>query len=233
MKLINNSPIIAKNKLNKKRLAINNGFKKLINPNIPEIEFDDTEIAYISNPYDCKLRNKWISKTKDITHICDAYACIGGDTIQFMALKPNAKIDAIQLVDNNRELKKRYNRLKKNISNFSYINPNVKSYPLSISEFILKKKCKTVDFLYCDPPWADLNNNWYDCQTLVSQLIANIILPLNKVKHYPKYICFKVPYEWNEFKIILNNFKNYKLKLSMNFYYNNYWMHIIKLKKKI
>ena len=107
-------------KYQKKRFLINNAFKKFINPSIPNLSFTDKEIDYISNPFHCKWRNQWLTSNIDIHHICDAYACIGGDTIQFMAIKPNAIINAIQITESdNHLLNSRFQRLVINIKNTS------------------------------------------------------------------------------------------------------------------
>ncbi len=215
---------------NKKRNYLNSSFRKFIDPNIPNLHFTDIETLYISNPRDCRWRNNWLFHHKDIYHICDAYACIGGDTIQFMKIKPKAKIDAVQLVDTSDELKERYERLKLNIRNCSFLNSKVRTYPLSIVDFIRAGKCKSTDFLYCDPPWADHKGVLYDCPTLMENLNNDIINPLNRKKTYPKYICFKVPFEWAQFNPILTNLKNYYLKNSGSFHWKVYWMHIIQFK---
>jgi len=214
----------------KKRKYLNSSFRKFVDPNIPDLHFSDIETLYISNPRDCKWRNNWLFHHKDIHHICDAYACIGGDTIQFMKLKPKAKIDAVQLVNKSQELIERYERLNLNIKNCSYLNSKVKTYPLSIVDFIHAGNCKTTDFLYCDPPWADNKGVLFDSVTLIENLNNDIIKPLNKVKTYPKYICFKVPFDWSSFNGILANLKNYKLKNSGSFHWKGYWMHVISVK---
>ena len=219
-----------KNKYAFKRKKLNDAFRKFINPSIPDLNFSDKEIDYISNPFDSKWRNQWLYKHHDIHHICDAYACIGGDTIQFMSIKPKAKIDSIQITNDNRLLISRYNRLVSNIKLCSFLNSNVHTYPMSITDFILNEKFKTVDFLYCDPPWTDIHNNWYDCSTLISILNNDIFKPLIIKKYKPKYICFKVPFEWLQFKDVLNHLKSYKLNASGKFHWNGYWMHIIQLK---
>ena len=221
------------NKCDFKRKKLNDAFRKFINPTIPDLSFSDKEIAYISNPYDCKWRNQWLSKHHDIHHICDAYACIGGDTIQFMALKPNAIIDAIQISDNgndneNELLKSRFNRLITNIQSCYHINSNIRLHSLSISDFINDFDCfHLIDFLYCDPPWTDINDNWYDCATLISNLNNDIFQPLIKKNYTPKYICFKVPFNWTDFSVILSLLPSYKYNSSGRFHWNGYWMHII------
>ncbi len=228
------SPIIKSPNLKyiKRRNQINNSFREFIDPNIPNLDFTDIETNYISNPKFCKWRNKWLIKHTDIYHICDAYACIGGDTIQFMKLKPNIRIDAIQITNNDKELIERFNRLKANIKKCSFLNSKVKTHSTSIVDFIFDGKCEKVDFFYCDPPWADPFGYLYNCLELMANLTTDIIIPLIKVKHFPKYICFKVPFHWNEFKEIMNNLPNYHLQNSGSFYWNNYWMHIIKKNKK-
>lgn len=215
----------------KKKNQLNNAFRKYIDPNIPDLHFSEIETFYISNPKDCKWRNNWLMKQNDIYHICDAFACIGGDTIQFMKLKPNAKIDAIQLIGGSKSLEERFKRLNLNIKLCSFLNSKVSTYATSIVDFIMDGKCKTVDYLYCDPPWADIHGNLYDCLSLAAGLNGSIITPLLLMNHYPKYICFKVPFNWKDFNIILTNLPNYHLKISGSFHWNGYWMHIIQRNK--
>ena len=218
-------------KYDKKRFLINNAFKKFINPSIPNLSFTDKEIDYISNPFHCKWRNQWLSSNNDIHHICDAYACIGGDTIQFMAIKPNAIINAIQITEsNNHQLNSRFQRLVNNIKNTNHLNPNISLFDSSISNFINNHYSTSIDFLYCDPPWTDSNDNWYDSSTLISNLYHDIIIHLNSNNYSPKYICFKVPFNWDEFKIILNHLPNYIHNSSGEFFYNKYWFHVVNIK---
>jgi len=217
-------------KLLYKRNRLNDAFKKFINPLIPDLKFEDKEINYISSPFDSRFRNKWLSSVNDINHICDAYACIGGDTIQFMAIKSNAIINTVQLVDiNDPTLTLRFDNLKYNIDVCSFLNSNVSIHAMSIKDFILNSiSFNSVDFLYCDPPWTDLNDKWYDCLTLISNLNNDIIEPLNIKNYKPKYICFKVPFNWSDFKTILKSLSLYNFHCSFKFHFNGYWIHIIK-----
>jgi hypothetical protein len=214
----------------KKRYYLNSSFRKFIDPKIPNLHFSDIETLYISNPRDCKWRNNWLFHHKDIHHICDAYACIGGDTIQFMKLKPKAKIDAVQLVDSSVELVERFQRLNLNIDGCSYLNSNVRTHSQSIVDFIQMGNCKDTDFLYCDPPWTDDKGVWYDVSSLIENLNVDIINPLNLMRTYPKYICFKVPYDWASFNSILANLGNYELNDSGSFHWKGYWIHVISVK---
>jgi len=217
-------------KLLYKRNRLNDAFRKFINPSIPNLKFEDKEINYISSPYDSRFRNKWLASVNDIKHICDAYACIGGDTIQYMAIKPRAIINAVQIVDiDNSILTLRFDNLKYNIDACSHLNSNVSIHAMAIKDFILNSMSfNSVDFLYCDPPWTDLNDIWYDCLTLVSNLNNDIIEPLIIKNYNPKYICFKVPFNWSNFKIILEKIPLYDLHRSFKFHFNGYWIHIIK-----
>jgi hypothetical protein len=220
-----------KNKYFLKRKKLNDAFRKLIHPSIPDLDFSDKEIDYISNPFDSKWRNQWLYKNKSIRHICDAYACIGGDTIQFMAIKPNAHIDATQITDNNPLLIQRFKRLNNNIRLCSFLNPFVHIHPLSITDFILTSPSfQSVDFLYCDPPWTDIQNNWFDSSTLISNLNRDIFLPLISKNYKPKFICFKVPFHWNDFNYVLSLLPSYKYNSSGKFHFNGYWIHIIQRK---
>jgi hypothetical protein len=217
-----------------KRKKINDAFKKLIHPSIPDLHFSDKEILYISNPFDSKFRNKWLSSVSDIHHICDAYACIGGDSIQFMAIKPSAIIDIIQITDpNDPILSLRFHYLNLNISASSFLNPNVHIFPSSISHFILNSiSFHSVDFLYCDPPWTDSNDIWFDSPTLISNLNHDIFQHLNYKNYNPLYICFKVPFHWSHFKSILSLLPSYLFHASFKFHFNGYWIHIIKTNKQ-
>ena len=229
MKLYFYLRIMSLSDFHKKRFRINQAFKKFIHPSIPDLLFSDTEISYLSNPFHCKFRNLWLSNITDIHHICDAYACIGADTIQFMAIKPNAIIDVIQIV-NNDELYDRFLRLKNNILICSHLNSNVHLHSISISDFIINSPSfHSVDFLYCDPPWTDFNNNWFNSSSLISNLNFDIFQPLIFKNYKPKYICFKVPFHWNDFNSILIYLSSYKLNTSIKFHFNSYWMHIIQL----
>jgi len=212
----------------KKRFRINNAFKKFINSQIPPLLFTDTEISYLSNPYHCKFRNLWLLNN-NIHHICDAYACIGADTIQFMAIKPNVIIDSIQ-ISNTHDLKAIFNRLDHNIRLCSFLNPNVHLHSISITDFInFNNSFNTVDFLYCDPPWTDIHNNWFDSFTLISNVNFDIFQPLILNNHKPKFICFKVPFHWNDFISILNFIPFYHYHSSCKFHFNSYWFHFILL----
>lgn len=214
-------------KYHRKRKHINNSFKLLIHHSIPDLLFSDNEIAYISNPFDCKWRNDWLSLHNDIHHICDAYACIGADSIQFMAIKPNAIIHIIQITDNIPELISRFERLTHNIQLCSFLNSNVHLYNSSISDFISNPLFINIDFLYCDPPWTDHLNNWFDCSSLISNLYNDIFQYLIIFNYSPKYICFKVPFHWNLFNLILHFLPSYIYHSSGTFHYNSYWIHII------
>ncbi|NBO50124.1 MAG: hypothetical protein EBU80_10460 [Chitinophagia bacterium] len=217
-----------------KRKKINDAFKKLIHPSIPDLLFSDKEIYYISNPFDSKFRNKWLSSVSDIHHICDAYACIGGDSIQFMAIKPNAIIDIIQITDpSDPILSLRFHYLNLNISASSFLNPNVHIFPSSISHFILNSTSfHSVDFLYCDPPWTDSNDIWFDSSTLISNLNLDIFQHLIYKNYSPLYICFKVPFHWSDFKSVLSFLPSYLFHASFKFHFNGYWIHIIKYNKQ-
>ena len=216
-----------------KRKKINDAFRKFIHPSIPDLHFSDTEISYITNPFHSKFRNKWLSSVSHIHHICDAYACIGGDSIQFMAIKPNAIIDIIQITDpSDPVLSLRFHSLYLNINASSFLNPYVHIHPLSISDFILTSPSfHSVDFLYCDPPWTDSHDNWFDSSTLISNLNLDVFQHLIYKNYSPLYICFKVPFHWSDFKSVLSILSSYLFHASFKFHFNGYWIHIIKFTK--
>ena len=148
-----------------------------------------------------------------------------------MAIKPNAHIDATQITDNNPLLIQRFKRLNNNIRLCSFLNPFVHIHPLSITDFILTSPSfQSVDFLYCDPPWTDIQNNWFDSSTLISNLNRDIFLPLISKNYKPKFICFKVPFHWNDFNYVLSLLPSYKYNSSGKFHFNGYWIHIIQRK---
>jgi len=221
-------------KMRKRREAILHEFNKM---GITSIDFLDEEIHYMSKPSDCEMRNSFLL-SHTIRHICDAYACIGGDTLQFMALKPEARIDAVQIgsSDSDTSLDERFNRLENNVAHFQQASGRnlCFTHKMSIGDFILTSFFNTVDFLYCDPPWTTEDGEYYDCKTIIGNLKRDIEL----INHKPHYICFKVPYAWlgapppyrpGQFQNILEIFPNYMLLRSAAFYFGAYWMHILKL----
>jgi len=209
--------------MDKKRQRVNNSFKRI---GTPRLEFSDQEIAYISNPADCQWRNDLLRRL-NVGHICDAYACVGGDTVQFMSLEPLARIDAIQIV-NNQETSERFARLRENTLRCRHLNRSTAVHDTSISEFIGNGGCNTVDFLYCDPPWTTLDGRWYTCDELIENLRNDVAEPLAKAGATPKYVCFKVPPNWEEFQNVLAHFPQYEILKSGVFHFHGYWMHVIK-----
>jgi hypothetical protein len=174
-------------------------------------------------------RNDLIKSIRDIYHICDAYACVGGDTIQFMALKPDARIDAVQ-VNNESDvvLQERVGRLKQNIEycKLQGLNSSTFVHEMSIKDFISQPEFNTVDFLFLDPPWTNADGKYYGCATLIENLASDIQIQ----NHFPKYICLKVPYRWDLFHRILTVFPNHTIWQSGSFYHGRFWMHMLILK---
>lgn len=201
------------------------------NMGIFNFRFTKEEINYISNPYDCAWRNEFIQRPDfDVNHICDAFACVGGDTVQFMKLKPSARIDAVQIVVDG-VTRDRYARLQENIESCKSLNSSTSAHATPIKDFIMSDGLQTVDFLYCDPPWttvdAEFQVQWFTAEEIIYLLKLQIGDPLKQTGARPKYICFKVPPEWSEFSGILEYFPGYRHLDSHVFHANKYWMHFI------
>ena len=212
--------------MEKKRDNINKSFK-YIDPRIPDLEFTDQETYYLSNPRDSVWRNRAL-RSLDVRHICDAYACVGGDTVQFMAIKPRAQIHAVQIQDGDR-----FQRLENNIAKCRFLNPTCYAHCDSIENYIKSGACALVDFMYCDPPWMKSDTEWYTCDELVENLHSEIAAPLSEAGCTPKYVCFKVPYEWETFNSVMDWFPSYTWMQSGTFHKKGYWIHIIAHKRML
>ena len=119
--------------------------------------FNEEESRYITFPHHVSERSVFL---KTLIHtkkpvIIDGFACVGGDSIIFMADFPTATVYAIQCVFSSPD-KKRFSRLIHNVTAFNrtYGQNNAKALAVSSTiEEYLSNFNKPVDLLYLDPPW--------------------------------------------------------------------------------
>lgn len=209
-----------------KRAYINHSYRTF---GVPYMEFSKKEMFYMSNPSDCEWRNELL-RSLNVSHICDAYACVGGDAVQFIVIKPEAMIDCVQVVDSE-ETHERCMRLQRNVSGFASAQQRirVRVYASTIRQFILSGACSSVDFLYCDPPWAPPENarQLLSCDGILETLRQDVAIPLKNSRAKPRYICFKVPHDWQHFSRVLQLFPEYSHVDSGAFSRDRYWFHLI------
>ncbi len=203
-----------------KRTAIVNAFRRFFsNDCVRDFEFSDEEINYVSSPKFCEWRNRFLIEHRDeISSVCDAFACVGGDAVQFMKLLPEAHIDVVQVPERTNRLE----RLRRNIENCEVLNSDTEIHETSIANF-LSETTTSHDFIFCDPPWTDAQGNYYSADQMIRFLDRCIATPLRD--KYPTYICFKVPFAWDEFDRILDIFPDYELHSSGTF--QRHSMHVI------
>ena len=198
---------------------------------VPNMLFTTREMSYISSPLDCAWRNEFL-RGLDVRHICDAYSCVGGDAVQFMLIKPDARVDCVQVADC-AETRQRCDRLEHNVLGFSAAAPasRVRVHRKANWVHILSGGCLAVDFLYCDPPWSphEESSDLISCERMLNLLRYDIALPLEAAKAAPRYVCFKVPFSWEEgrFSQVLGSFPGYARAGSGSFSDGRYWFHVI------
>jgi len=193
------------------------------------VGFATSEMSYISAPSDCVERNEFLASLP-ARHICDAYACVGGDSLQFMAVKPEARIDCVQPADS-LETMERCVRLHRNVHGFhsAFPTPRVRVVKLPIHAHILADGCASVDFLYCDPPWgpAEGDGQLLSPEELIQNLCYDVAYPLRAAGSRPRWICFKVPHDWETFQPILDCFLGYLHAKSTPSTGGKFWFHFI------
>ena len=191
------------------------------------LRYTDEEAMYISDPADCVERNRFL-RTLPVRHICDAYACVGGDTVQFTHVKPEARVDAVQITDS-RENVDRFERLGYNVEHCMHPHARVDTYPMSITDYIDSGYCRNVDFLYLDPPWMN-GGEYYTCPQLIDNIARDVAEPLlHRECHdgLPRYLCFKVPYSWDDFRGIVRAFGNKYERIQSMVYHGKYSIHFL------
>ena len=182
-----------------RRRLINASFRRLFPSMTRDMSFTDEEANYISNPADSADRNAAL-RSLPVTHICDAYACVGGDAVQFTYLRPQARVDAVQIADT-QDNQDRFSRLVDNVYACCYEDAWVTMYHMPISEYISGGMCDQVDFLYMDPPWMRGPRVWFTPDELIANLARDVAMPLLARGHLapmPRYLCFKVSWRLDE-----------------------------------
>lgn len=190
--------------INEKRERIEKDFK--INFGLDQLKFTDEESWYISEPSDCIARNHVIKEqifSPERVIIWDAFAGVGGDTIQFIHLFPNSMIHSIQQAST-KPLIDRYDRLLANIKHCKQVDESgelatVLPHPMTIQEFILSRQTgDRVDLLYCDPPWTTTDGKkirYFSPKETFAYLDEQIFHPLYKQRITPNFICLKIPHQ--------------------------------------
>jgi len=212
--------------LDNKRAKILKSFSAL---GVPSMRFTYKEMSYLSLPADCAWRNQLL-RALDVRHICDAYACVGGDTVQFMVNEPDTKIDAVQIADTP-DTRERFHRLFLNVVSCAASRPTapVTLHARPVAEFIASGGCSTVDWLYCDPPWTSPGEKWYSAPELLQRLRSDVADPLRSAgRAQPEYVCFKVSHAWSLFSPVLDLFPLHMHFASGAFSGGRYWVHVLR-----
>jgi len=127
------------------KIILDKLFPKYNGVDLKKLSIDETTMTYISTPYNAKLIAKKIRDHLPQTYnacICDATACVGGDTIAFSNVFDN--VVSIEI----------------NKNWYEYLINNIKQYNLNNVRTICGDFCSTVpklsgiDAVYIDPPWG-------------------------------------------------------------------------------
>ncbi len=180
-----------------RNLRLKTDFRKTFGLNM---EFSTEEAKYISQPKETLERNVILrhifGDKKDIT-IIDAFACVGGDSVSLMYEFYLCHLHSVQRGETADEIQ-RFDRLCRNVTMAKKTfasNSRVHTHKLPISDAFaeIKKSVTTVELLFLDPPWYDVDGR-LNLESMCVLLSKNIFDPMLSCGIEPEFICLKLDF---------------------------------------